>query len=87
MLVAGLVSLLFKTEGNLALVEGQTSDEYQAYHESVIEIERLQPAAPEGKRSVQVIDGSEYQDLTGDKARLFTNAKLPFDLEVTARCV
>ena len=82
MLVAGLVSLLFKTEGALALHEGQTSDEYQAYHESVIEIERLKPEPAENKRVMQVIDGSEYQDLAGDKARMFTNDKLPFDLIV-----
>src|SRR6185295_16460081 len=72
----------FKKDGNMALYEGQTSDEFQSYHDSVIEIERAQPAPKDGKRSAMIIPGSEYRDLDAGKARVFTNASLPFDLTV-----
>ncbi len=81
-LVAGAVSFYFKKDGNLALVEGQTSDEFQSYHDSVIEIERAQPAPADGKRKAMVIPGNEYRDLVDGKARAFTSKDLPFDLVV-----
>lgn len=82
MLVAGFASYVWKKDGNLALFEGQTADEFQSYHDSVIEIERIEPAPKDGKRSALVIDGSMYKDLTSGKARTFTNKDLPFDLTV-----
>jgi len=81
-LLAGAVSFYFKKDGNLALIEGQTSDEFQSYHDSVIEIERTQPASKDGKRKALVISGAEYKDLTDGKARVFTSKDLPFDLMV-----
>lgn len=82
MLLAGLVSLYFKKDGAMSLREGQTSDEFQSFHDSVIEIERLSPAAKDGKRTSLVIDGSEFQDLAAGKGRTFTSKDLPFELMV-----
>ncbi len=82
MLFAGFVSQHYKKDGNLALFEGEKSDEFQSYHESVIEIERLQPAAKDGKRIAMVIDGASFQDLSEGKGRTFTSNDLPFDLMV-----
>jgi hypothetical protein len=82
MLFAGFVSLYFKKDGAMSLREGQTSDEFQSFHESVIEIERLTPAAPEGKRQALVIDGGWFTDLSAGKGRTFTHKDLPFELMV-----
>ena len=82
MLVAGFASYVWKKDGNLALYEGQTSDEFQSYHDSVMEIERIEPAPKDGKRKALVIDGAMYQDLAEGKARTFTSKDLPFDLMV-----
>ncbi len=82
MLFAGLVSLYFKNDGAMSLREGQTSDEFQSFHNSVIEIERVSPAPKDGKRTAMVIDGGEFQDLVAGKGRTFTHKDLPFDLMV-----
>jgi hypothetical protein len=82
LLLAGAVSYFFKKDGNMALLEGRTSDEFQSFHDSVIEIERVTPATKDGKRSALVIPGTEYYDLDAGKARVFTDANLPFDFEV-----
>jgi len=82
MLLAGLFSLMFKWDGAVSLREGESSDHFQSFHDSVIEIEQLVPAPKDGKRMALVIDGSEFEDLTEGRARTFTNAKLPFDLMV-----
>lgn len=83
LLLAGFVEYFAKKDGNLALFEGQTSDEFQSYHDSVIEIEKIQPAAADGKRTALVIPGSHFQDLTKGKARTFTHESLPFDFVVS----
>jgi len=82
MLSAGLVSLYFKKDGAMSLGEGQTSDEFQSFHDSVIQIERITPAAKEGKRTSIVIDGDLFKNLTAGKGRTFTHADLPFELMV-----
>jgi hypothetical protein len=82
LLLAGFVEYFMKKEGNLALFEGQTSDEFQSYHASVIEIEKLEPTSKDGKRSALVIPGKEYQDLSEGRARTFSSGELPFDLVV-----
>lgn len=86
MLFAGLVSLYYKRDGAVALSEGQTTDEFQSFHDSVIEIEKLEPAPADGKRKALVIGGDQFQDLTGDsiggKGRTFSSKDLPFDLMV-----
>ncbi len=84
MLIAGGVEFAFKKEGNMALLEGQTSDEFQSFHKRVIEIEQVDPPAKDGKRSVLVIHDNLFGDLVPDgstgKARTFTHASLPFEL-------
>ncbi len=80
MLLAGLVSLCFKKDGAMMLREGQASDEFMSFHDSVVEIERLLPAAADGKRTAFVIDGGQFEDLTSGKGRAFTHKDLPFDL-------
>jgi hypothetical protein len=82
MLFAGLVSLYFKKDGAMSLREGQTADEFQSFHNSVIEIERLSPAPKDGKRTSMVIDGDQFQDLAAGKGRTFTSKDLPFELMV-----
>jgi hypothetical protein len=83
MLLAGLVSMYFKKDGAMQLREGQTSDEFQSFHDSVIEIEKVSPAPAAGaKRTAVVIEGKFFQDLSSGKARTFTNTQLPFDLQV-----
>ena len=83
MLIAGFVSFYFKTEGSMTLAEGQTSNEFQSFNDSVIEIQRVFPVPDASKDSVMIIDGREYKDLSEDKARLFTSKDLPFDLLVS----
>lgn len=82
MLVAGVVSLYLKKEGAVWVREGRTVSEFQSFHNSVIEIERVRPASADGKRSVMVIPGSQFTDLIAGRARTFSNARLPFDLVV-----
>ena len=83
LLFAGFVEYFGKKDGNLALFEGQTSDEFQSYHDSVIEIEKVQPEPKDGKRTAMVIPASHFQDLSQGKARRFTHESLPFDLVVS----
>jgi len=83
LLLSGFVSFYFKKDGNLALFEGQTSDEFQSYHDSVVEIEKLEPAPTGDKHTAMVIPGDEFQDLTKGKGRTFTSASLPFDVEIS----
>lgn len=80
MLLAGLVSFCFKKDGAMSLREGQSSDEFMSFHDSVIEIERLSPASPDGKRKALVIDGAQFEDLASGKGRTFTHQDLPFEL-------
>ena len=84
MLIAGAVSFSFKKDGNLALIEGQTGDEFQSFHNRVVEIEQVDPAPTDGKREALVIHDKAFADLVpdsnGGKARTFTHPSLPFEL-------
>ena len=82
MIAAGAVSYHFAKEGSLNLVEGQTNDEFQSFHERVIEIQKVQTDAT-AKRSALVIGDSKYKVLSAGKGRTFTHDSLPFDLMVT----
>lgn len=85
MIAAGAVTYHFSKEGILNLAEGQTNDEFQSFHERVIEIEQVKPEGE--KRTALVIDQSLYSDLENEadhgKARTFTHESLPFDLTIT----
>ena len=84
MLISGAVEYGFKKEGQMTLLEGQTSDEFQSFHNRVIEVEQVDPPAKDGKRSVVVIRDKFFGDLTPThsegKARTFTHSSLPFEL-------
>lgn len=82
MLVAGLVSLLGKKEGAVWVTEGQSVDEFDAFHVSTIEIEKLLPVPKDGKRTAMVIPDSQFSDLVEGKGRTFYSDSLPFDLMV-----
>lgn len=85
MIAAGAVTYHFAKDGILNLAEGQVHDEFQSFHERVIEIEKVQPEGQ--KRSALVIDQRLFTDLSNDvdhgKARTFTHDSLPFDLTIT----
>jgi hypothetical protein len=86
LLVAGLVSLFYKQEGAVWVTEGAQTAEFDSFHRSVIQIEKLLPAPSDGKRTALVIPDSQFEDLqpksADGKSRAFTNDKLPFDLVV-----
>lgn len=81
MIAAGAVSYHFAKEGSLNLAEGQTSDEFQSFHERVIEIEKVH--ADNTRHTALVIGDDKYRDLVAGKGRTFTHESLPFDLMVT----
>jgi hypothetical protein len=85
MIASGAVTYHFAKEGMLNLTEGQTHDEFQSFHERVIEIEKVQPEGQ--KRTTLVIDQRLFTDLSNSsdhgKARTFTHDSLPFDLTIT----
>lgn len=83
MLVAGFVSYHFKTEGNMALFEGQVSDQYQSYHNRVVEIRRMHPAPVDGEDPFAwVIDQRKFEDLGRGQTRTFFHSEMPFELEL-----
>ncbi|HAL71927.1 MAG TPA: hypothetical protein DCP71_09175 [Verrucomicrobiales bacterium] len=85
MIAAGAVTYHFAKEGILNLTEGQTHDEFQSFHERVIEIEAVKPTGE--RRTALVIDQRLFTDLGNSsdhgKARTFTHESLPFDLVIT----
>ena len=85
MIASGAVTYHFAKDGILNLAEGQTNDEFQSFHERVVEIEKVKPEGE--RRTAWVIDQRMFADLTNGadhgKARTFTNAELPFDLTIT----
>ncbi len=82
MIAAGAVTYHFAIEGILSLREGETSDEFQSFHDRVIEVEKA-PADDKSKRSTLVIDERMFEDLGAGKGRTFTHESLPFDLMIT----
>jgi hypothetical protein len=87
MIVAGAVSYHYKKEGNLALFEGQTGDEYISFHNRVVEIEQVNPKPSEGKRVAWVIPMRHFADLTPDastgRQRSFHHDDFPFELSLS----
>ncbi len=82
MLAAGFVSFLYKTEGAMPLFEGQTSDQYQSYHERIIEIRQFDKSG-KGQDKALVIPMKHFSDLEPGRARSFNAKTLPFELAVT----
>jgi hypothetical protein len=82
MLAAGFVSFLYKTEGAMPLFEGQASDQYQSYHDRIIEIHRYDSAG-KGDDKALVIPMKHFEDLDPGKARTFFAKDLPIEMQVT----
>lgn len=82
MLVAGFVSFIYKTEGAMPLFEGQTSDQYQSYHNRIIEIRRFDAAGKSGETAM-IIPMHHFTDLEPGRARTFFAKDLPFEIEIT----
>lgn len=82
MLAAGFVSFLYKTEGAMPLFEGQTSDQFQSYHERTIEIRRWTAAGKEDATAM-VIPMKHFADLEPGRARTFFGKDLPFEIQAT----
>jgi hypothetical protein len=80
LLAAGLVEYLYKIDGNLAVVEGSTTDIMQSFHHRVIEIE---PLAASGTRLATVIHDRDFQTATPTRPAKFTLADFPFTVNVT----
>jgi hypothetical protein len=80
MLVAGGVAHHFSERGNMAIVEGQSSNTAEDYFEYVVEVSEIK----DGKQDkIHVIRGKDIDDLGGDKLRTFKIPELPFDLQLT----
>jgi hypothetical protein len=82
MLAAGFVSFIYKTEGAMPLFEGQASDQYQSYHDRIIEIHRYDSAG-KGDDKALVIPMKHFEDLDPGKARTFFAKDLPIEMQVT----
>lgn len=82
MLAAGFVSFLYKTEGAMPLFEGQTSDQFQSYHERTVEIRRWTAAGKEDATAM-VIPMRHFADLEPGRARTFFSKDLPFEIQAT----
>ena len=81
MLIAGLVSMLAKRDGAMSILEGRTNDEFLSFHNSVVEIEKLNQAK-DAKRTAVVIHDSYFKDLREGKGRTFTHEDVPFELMI-----
>lgn len=82
MLAAGFVSYLFKTEGAMPLFEGQTSDQYQSYHERILELRHFDGQG-KGAPKALTIPMKHFSDLDPGKERTFFGKDLPFEIAVT----
>jgi hypothetical protein len=78
LLVAGLVSMLFKVEGYLKLNEGQSGDVFTSFHNRVIEIAEVGKESP-----VTMIREKDFLDCLGTTGRTFVVKDLPFEVRVS----
>ena len=77
LLVAGFVTYHMSISGNMALLEGNSSSQFQSYHDWEIVVVELKEG---GKRFT--IPGDNFDAMTPEDTRLFTADALPFDLLV-----
>lgn len=80
MLVAGFVKLEYAEEGALHLYEGEQGSAYRSYHDWEISI--LSPGV-DGTAQENLIPQDRFASLTDDKTASFSNAQIPFELEVS----
>lgn len=79
LLAGAFVTQHFSQRGNMAIMEGQSSDVAEHYTDQVIEVTTLADGKPE---TVHVIETRHLAGLDPSDERLFRMAKLPFDLRV-----
>mgnify|MGYP002631593561 CR=1 FL=1 len=77
LLVAGFVTYHMSISGNMALLEGSSSSQFQSYHDWEIVVVELKEG---GKRFT--IPGDNFDAMSPEDTRLFTAEALPFDLLV-----
>ena len=75
LLGAGFVTYHMSTSGHMTLFEGQSSSQFQSYHDWEIVITELKPG---GKRFT--IPGEQFDDMAPDDTRVFQADTMPFDL-------
>ncbi|CAN5208091.1 hypothetical protein BH23VER1_BH23VER1_10250 [soil metagenome] len=80
LILAGWVSFHFKTEGNMQLYEGDSSNVYRSYTEWAVEVVEVGDGA---ESDVLVIPEEEFADLRDDRSRTFSSDSLPFDLTLS----
>ncbi len=80
LLASGFVKLYHSEDGHLTLVEGEQSDEFQSYFLWEVAV---WDASQMGPVEEHLIPHAELVDLVDGKARTFTSAALPFDLELS----
>lgn len=79
LLFGAFVTQHFSQRGNMAIMEGKTSNVAEHYHDFVIEVSELEEGQP---REVHVIATRLLADLQPEDQRTFRMANLPFDLQV-----
>jgi ResB-like family len=78
LLVAGLVSMLYKVEGHLRLFEGQSGDVFTSFHDRVIEIAEVGKDSP-----VLMLREKDFHHCVGTTSRTFVAEGLPFELRLS----
>lgn len=81
LMLAGLVKLTLGEDGYLALIEGESSDEFSSFF--LWEV-ALFDATAEADVEELLIGDAELRALQGGGARVFTHPELPFDLELAS---
>lgn len=80
LLASGFVKLYHSEDGHLTLQEGQSSDEFQSYFLWEVAV---WDASQTGPVEEHIIPHEQLVDLVDGKARTFTSATLPFDIELS----
>lgn len=80
LLASGFVKLYHSEDGHLTLVEGEESDEFQSYYLWEVAV---WDASQTGPVEEHLIPHAELIDLVDGRARTFTSAALPFDIELS----
>lgn len=80
LLASGFVKLYHSEDGHLTLLEGESSDEFQSYFLWEVAV---WDASQKGPVEEHLIPHDQIVDLVDGKARTFTSAALPFDIELS----
>lgn len=80
LMLGGFVSFHFASDGMLQLYEGESSAEFESYHEWNLEVRRV---APEPSDRVWLIPTDAFAARAASAGRTFTAPELPFTLTVS----